>query len=153
MREVIIGHPDGDHIVLRVLRRKHPFATDYDDGNWVDVEVSITVRPWRGAFNADLRTEEFARFRKELAELMNGARQEAMFAPMEPWLEFTLELGSSGEVHLKGESGPEGFGRIFNETRLEFEAPDFMDQASLPSVTQQLEAIEREFPVIGGPLR
>jgi hypothetical protein len=53
-------------------------------------------------------------------------------------------------VHLKGESGPEGFGRFFNETRLEFEAQEFMDQASLPSVIQQLEAIEREFPVIGG---
>ena len=153
MREVIIGHPDGDHIVLRVLRRKHPSATDYYDGNWVDAQVSISVRPWRGVFNADLRTDEFARFRQRLEELNKRTKPEAMFAPMEPWLEFTLELGSSGEVHLKGESGPEGFGRVFNETRLEFEARGFMDQASLPSVIQQLEAIEREFPVIRGPLR
>ena len=101
MREVIIGSRDGDHVALRVLRRKYPRATDYDDGNWVDVEVSITVRPWRGAFNADLRTDEFARFRNELAELWNGTRREAMFAPMEPWLEFTLELGSSGSVNMK----------------------------------------------------
>jgi hypothetical protein len=48
MREVIIGHPDGDHIVLRVLRRKHPSATDYDDANWVDAQVSISVRPGEG---------------------------------------------------------------------------------------------------------
>jgi hypothetical protein len=153
MREVIIGHPDGDHIVLRVLRRKHPSATDYDDANWVDAQVSISVRPWRGVFNADLRTDEFARFRQELVELSNGTRPEAMFAPMEPWLEFTLELGSSGEVHLKGESGPEGFGRVFNEALLEFDFSGFIEQASLPVVIHQLEAIEREFPVIGGPLR
>jgi hypothetical protein len=153
MREVIIGPPDGDHIVLRVHGRSHPSATDYEDGNWVEAQVSISVRPWRGVFKANLRTDEFARFRQELEELNNRTKPEAMFAPMEPWLEFTLELGSSGEVHLKGESGPEGFGRVFNETRLEFEARDFMDQASLPSVIQQLEAIEREFPVIGETVR
>jgi hypothetical protein len=71
MREVIIGHPDGDHIVLRVLGRKHPSATDYYDGNWLDAEVTIVFKPWRGTFNADLRTVEFAHFRQELVELSN----------------------------------------------------------------------------------
>ena len=149
MREVILGRPDGDHVAMRVLRRKNASATDFEDGNWVDAEVTIVFRPWRGTFNAYLRTDEFANFRERLEELNNRTKPEAMFAPMEPWLEFTLDLGSSGKVHLKGESGPEGFGRVFNETRLEFEARNFMDQASLPSVIHQLEAIEREFPVRG----
>ena len=146
---MILGRPDGDHVAMRVLRRKNASATDFEDGNWVDAEVTIVFRPWRGTFNAYLRTDEFANFRERLEELNNRTKPEAMFAPMEPWLEFRLELGSSGEVHLKGESGPEGFGRVFNETRLEFEARNFMDQASLPSVIHQLEAIEREFPVRG----
>jgi hypothetical protein len=60
MREVIIGHPHGDHIELRVHGRKRPSATDYYDGNCVDAQVSISVRPWRGVFKADLRTDEFA---------------------------------------------------------------------------------------------
>jgi hypothetical protein len=151
MREVTIGHPDGDHIVLRVLGRKRPSATDYYDGNWVDAEVTIVFRPWRGTFNADLRTDEFAHFRQELVELSNGTRPEAMFAPLEPWLELTLELGSSGQVNMKGMSGPEGFGRSFNEALLEFDIPGFIEQASLPAVIHQLEAIEKEFPVRGEP--
>ena len=92
---------------------------------------------------------EFATFREELEDLHDGIRPDAMFAPLEPWLEFTLELGSSGQVNIKGDSGPEGFGRVFNEARLQFDIPDFVERASLPSVIQQLEAIEAEFPVIG----
>lgn len=133
MREVILGQPDGDHVAMRVLRRKHPRRTDYWDGNWVDAEVTIVFRPWRGTFNADLRTDEFAHFRQELVKLSNGARPEAMFAPLEPWLKLTLELGSLGQVNIKGVSGPEGFGRVFNEAFLEFDIPGFIEQASLPA--------------------
>jgi hypothetical protein len=149
MREVILGRPTGDHVAMRVLRRRTPSATDFDDGNWVDAEVTIVFRPWRGTFNAYLRTDEFATFRQQLEDLHAGTRPDAIFAPMEPWLELTLELGSSGQVNIKGDSGPEGFGRGFNAALLEFDIPGFMEQASLPSVIQQLEAIEAEFPVIG----
>lgn len=75
----------------------------------------------------------------------------ATFSPMEPWLGLALQLDSLGHIHLKGQAGPEGFGRVFGQTRLVFEVDDFMDQTFIPSIIQQLKLIEQEFPVVGMP--
>lgn len=151
MREVILGQPSGDHLRIGVRRRTHPKAADYWDANWLDAEISIVVRPWRGNYDASLRTDEFAKFRKELEGLNDQSGSAATFSPMEPWLDLTLELDPLGHLHLRGEAGPEGFGRVFGQTRLVFELREIMDQTFLPSITQQLEAIERAFPIIGEP--
>ena len=66
---MILGESAGDHVGIRVKRRTHPQAADYWDGNWVDAGISVVLRPWRGSYEASLRTDEFARFREELAGL------------------------------------------------------------------------------------
>jgi hypothetical protein len=151
MREVIIGHRASDHIAIRVLKRENPHATDYWDGNWVDADVSIVLRPWQGTYQANLRTNEFANFSQELESLDDRSSWVATFSPMEPWRELALQLDSLGHIRLKGQAGPEGFGRVFGQTRLVFEADDFMDQTFIPPIIQQLQLIEQEFPVVGKP--
>jgi hypothetical protein len=113
--------------------------------------VSIVVRPWQGEYGASLRAEEFVQFRQELQRLHEASTGEATFSPMEPWLELRLQRDSLGHIHLKGEAGPEGFGRNFGETRLVFEVRAFVDQTYLPPIIEQLMAVEEEFPVIGKP--
>jgi hypothetical protein len=153
MRELMLGSRVADYVAIKVLRRRYPEATDYWDGNWVEAEVEMVVRPWRGVYEANLRTDELLRFRRQLKDMNEGNRHEARLAPMEPWVELTLERDSSGHVGLKGESGPGGFGRAFGQVRLVFELQGVIDQASLVSLIAGLEEIEAEFPVIGEPSR
>jgi hypothetical protein len=107
----MLGPSGGDHVALRVQRRKHAEATDYWDGNWVDAEVSILIRPWRGEYDASLRAEEFVTFRQGLQRIHDVGTGEATFSTMEPWLELKLQLDPLGHISLTGEAGPEGFGR------------------------------------------
>jgi hypothetical protein len=70
---------------------------------------------------------------------------------MEPWVKLALKLDSLGQIHVAGEAGPEGFGRVFGQVRLVFEVHEFMDQTFIPSIIEQLKLIEQEFPVVGQP--
>ena len=46
MKEAMLGLNDGDYFGLRVFGRSYPRAADYWDGNWVDAEVTIRIRPY-----------------------------------------------------------------------------------------------------------
>ena len=81
---------------------------------------------------------------------MTGAVKWPRSAPMEPWLELALTLDSLGHIHVRGEAGPEGFGRVFGQIRLVFEVHELMDQTFIPSILEQLKLIEQEFPVVRG---
>ena len=151
MTELTVGPSGGDHVRIRVLRRMRPQANDYWDGNWVEAEVAVDMRPWRATYRANLRTEEFARFRGQLREMYDGAGKEASFEPMEPWLGLTLELDSVGHMTLRGKAGPEGSGKIFDQVRLNFRLDDVMDQTYLLPLIAQLDEVEREFPTRGSP--
>lgn len=153
MAELLIGYPQSDHIKIRVLRRSHPEADDYWDGNWVNAEVSLVIRPWQASYDASLRTEELTRFRDAIRELYRGERREATLTPLEPWLFVTLEVDSLGHVHLGGAAGPEGHGRPFGAVQLNFEVKDFMDQTFLPPLIGELDEIVHQFPVIGDPTK
>jgi len=83
--------------------------------------------------------------------MYDGARKEASFETMAPWLRVTLELDTLGHITVGGEAGPEGSGKIFGQVRLDFQLKDVMDQTYLPQLIAQLNEIEREFPIIGSP--
>jgi len=149
--EVLLGPAGGDHIAIRVLRRNYPQANDYWDGNWLDAEIEVEVKPWRARYNANLRTDEFAGFRRELEGMHAMDRRDARFSPMEPWLDLDLHLDTLGHIDMRGNIGPEGFGKVFGQARLVFEIQEFMDQTFLPPIIEQLRATEREFPIVGRP--
>jgi hypothetical protein len=151
MSELVVGRRDEDHLEIRVLRRSHPQTNDYWDGNWVESEIGIHIRPWRATYQAQLRTEEFSRFRDQLRDVYDGTRWEASFEPMEPWLELTLESDALGHVTIKGQAGAEGFGKIFGQVRLNFHLTGVMDQTDLPPLIAALDGLAREYPTKGRP--
>ena len=151
MSELVVGRRDEDHIGIRVMRRSHPHAEDYWDGNWVDSEIQVDIRPWRATYPAQLRTEEFSLFRDQLSDMHDETRREASFEPMEPWLRLTLELDTLGHIAFTGEAGPEGFGKIFGQVRLNFRLTGVMDQTDLPPIIAELDEVAREFPTKGRP--
>jgi hypothetical protein len=151
MAELVVGRLHEDHIGIRILRRMHPEASDYWDGNWVASEISVHIPPWRATYPADLRTEEFSHFRDQLSQMHDGVGKEASFDPMEPWLRLTLKLDELGHIEVTGDAGPEGLGKFFGQVRLDFRLTGVMDQTDLRPIITQLDEVARQFPTKGHP--
>jgi hypothetical protein len=151
MSRLVVGRQSEDHIEIRVLKRTRPQANDYWDGNWVASEIAVDIPPWRATYPAQLRTEEFSRFRDQLREMYEGSGKEASFEPMEPWVRLTLELDALGHIAFAGDAGPEGFGKFFGQVRLNFRLTGVMDQTDLPPLIAELDEVVREFPTKGRP--
>jgi hypothetical protein len=112
MSRLVVGRQSEDHIEIRVLKRTRPQANDYWDGNWVASEIAVDIPPWRATYPAQLRTEEFSRFRDQLREMYEGSGKEASFEPMEPWVRLTLELDALGHIAFAGDAGPRGLRQV-----------------------------------------
>ena len=97
-----------------------------------------------GGVAANLRAEEFARFREELEALQGPGHPS--FESMESWLELKLERDGLGHVTVSGEANDNpGWGN-----RVIFKLPD-LDQTDLPELIRQLRRVESAFPVRGQP--
>lgn len=148
MQSVLIG-TDEVGVTITVIQRKYPQATDYWDGNWVDAEVKVHIRPWAATYSAALRCDEFLRFREEVERMNASLTGRAEFQPLEPWLSLQLTLDPLGHITLKGKAAPEAPGRVFGEVGLQFTVREALDQTLLAPLIEQLLAVEAEFPVIG----
>lgn len=126
-------------------RREFPELADYWDGNWVYATISIVAGGFRGEFEAQLRTEEFLRFRDELRPLHDSLIGRAKFETMEGWLSIDIMGDGKGHFHadcvavdMPGTGNHLSFGVDF-------------DQTDLPEILKGLDAITQTFPVIGAP--
>jgi hypothetical protein len=140
-----IGSSNRAHVNVSPTRRENPEAADYWDGNWVFATVTIAAGAFRGSFDAQLRTDEFRRFRDQLRPLYEKLTGRAIFDPMEPWLRIEVEGDGKGHFHAscKADDQP-GVGN-----KLSF-GIDF-DQTELPDILKGLDAICEAFPVVGSP--
>jgi hypothetical protein len=138
-----IGGSNRAHVIVSPSRREWPGATDYWDGNWVYATVTVVAGLFRGSFEAQLRAEEFLRFRDQLRPLYEKLTGRAVFDPMEPWLRIEVEGDGKGHFHAscKADDQP-GIGN-----KLAF-GIDF-DQTELPVILKGLDAICEAFPVVG----
>jgi hypothetical protein len=132
-------------VLVSPTRREHPEASDYWDGNWLYATVKIVAGAFRGSFEAQLRADEFLRFRDLLRPLHERLSGRAVFDPMEPWLRIEVEGDGKGHFHAtcRATDRP-GMGNS-----LSF-AVDF-DQTELADVLRSLDAICDAFPVVGTP--
>ena len=71
------------HVSVSPSRREFPELADYWDGNWVYATISIVAGGFRGEFEAQLRAEEFLRFRDELRPLHDALVGRAKFDTLE----------------------------------------------------------------------
>jgi hypothetical protein len=145
MSDLVLGHRETEHVTIEVVARGYPHTTDYWDGSWLTTTIAIAAGAWRATYPADLRTEEFERFRDGLKALYDNLVGEALFASMEGWL--FLELKGDGLGHIRVEGSAQD--RVSGEPqRLEFVLP-LINQTYLPALIDQLNDILDRFPVIG----
>jgi hypothetical protein len=141
--ELVIGDENGQHLVVRAMSRNHPDLFDYWDGNWVACEVEIAAGGFRGAFRADLRSEEFRVFLEEVEALSRALDGAASFSTMEGQIAFSLTGDGKGHVRVQGEA----VDMVGGDNRLQFSLD--IDQTYLPAVCRSLEVILAAFPVVG----
>lgn len=141
---VIVGREETERVALEVLGRERPNEDDFWDGNWLVVDVHIQAGGFIGHAVANLRAEEFRRFREGLEAAYNAVSGVATFETMEGWLTLTVNCERTGKVTIQGDATD----RAGTGNRLHFSLPD-MDQTDLPALIDQLVECERAYPVVG----
>lgn len=140
---LLLGSPDGDHLALTPLRRSHPEATDFWDGNWLKVDVTARGGAFRGAFEADLRADELQAFADGLAALQPDGQSRAALESMEGWVALRLSLDGRGRL--------QGTCEVRDDPALgaTLRFPLTVEPGELPAVFSTLRAILEAFPVVG----
>lgn len=144
--ELLIGSRDAEHLLIEVLRREHPGADDYWDGNWVISSISLVVGGFRANIVASLRMDEFHRLNEGLKFIDQNLFGAAALESMEHWIELTIKCDAGGHVSISGWlSDQAGTGNV-----LSFELAE-RDQTYLPGWIRSLSDMEAEFPLLGSP--
>ena len=133
------------HVSVSPSRREYPEATDYWDGNWIYADVTVVAGAFRGSFEANLRADEFERFRDQLRPLRESLVGRAVFDPMEPWLR--IEIEGDGKGHFRAACRAADAPEVGNVLAFGVE----FDQTELPGILKGLDAICEAFPVVGAP--
>ena len=142
---MLLGSLDDEYLLLKVLRRSHPDTTDYWDGNWLNVQIKVSVGGFSADFPAQIRIDELAGFARELARLYDTLTGEAEFLTMESWL--AIRIAGDGMGHLKAHCVAKDDPGFPNELRFSI---DF-DQTFLPQVLRSLQQIQAMYPLLGRP--
>jgi hypothetical protein len=142
---IVIGHESSDHLSVLVLGRTHPGTTDYWDGNWIRCRIVVRADPFHGEFTGDLRTDELAGLREDLALLSADLAGEIAFANMDGHLAFAVTGDGIGHFVVRGEASREpGSGQVLSFRLL-------LDQTDLPPILADLERALHRYPVQGDP--
>jgi hypothetical protein len=140
---MVIGNESTNWVEVQVLARSHPGCQDNWDGNWVRSEVTLRAGAFSGRYDADLRTDEFARFRDELKAVFQPLIGKAEFSSLEGWL--AIEFVGNGKGHFSGSC--QAMDTPGTGNRLSFSLA--IDQTEIPSILRDLDFILSKFPVIG----
>lgn len=147
-----LGAPDENHLVLKPIRRSHPEATGFFDGNWLKVEVTARGGAFHGSFEADLRCDELLAFTDALEALGaaapaggEGAPAAAALESMEGWVKVRLTASRRGPM--------EGTAEVRDDPALgaSLRFPLTVEPAALPGLLVGLRDLLRRFPVVGHP--
>jgi len=143
MCEVAIRCEGGEFLTITLIGRSHAGASDYWDGNWVWAAVEVQAGGFHGSVGGDLRAEELADFRDQLARLQESLRGTAEFTTMEGWLSIRVDGDGRGHVAFRCVvRDPPGVGNTLDCTLA-------TDQTFTRTTVAELAAAVREFPVIG----
>jgi hypothetical protein len=130
---------------LWVSGRQFPDATDYWDGNWLNVRVQIEAP---GALvRAEgplLLAQELARFAEQLEKLYEALSGVAELRCLEPNLEIAIRCGSRGQVVVKIMVTPDPMTQSHS---FEFD----LDQSYLGPLLDQCKSVLSRFPVRSQP--
>lgn len=143
--EVRIGGERREYVCISPLSRSHPDRHDYWDGNWITCEIQIVAGGFRGAFRADLRSEEFVPLLQGLQRVSRTLEGTAHFTTMEDQLALVFTGDAKGHVRVTGEASDDAGTGNHLEFALE------LDQTYLPAICRSLQNLLAAFPVVGNP--
>jgi hypothetical protein len=141
-----IGTTGNDRLIVSVNGRAHPGAEDFWDGNWMITPISVHVGGFTAEIAATLRMDELHRFHEGLKYINDNLDGAAVLTSMERWIDLTVRCERNGHLSVTGDVREDPA----SVTHLEFEI-DHLDQTMLPGWLAALDAIEKEFPVLGRP--
>lgn len=139
--EIHIGHSEHEFILLDVINRSYPSASDFYDGNWLNAKAVVKVGSFTGAVNGQLRADELASFQVKLMELYKSLSGSAKFLTLAGWLSFEVIGDGTGHFSCVGEV-TDGF---VQGNTLNFKLD--LDQTFLPEILNSLEKVADAFPV------
>ena len=143
----ILGDPPSDYLKLEVVGRRFDTSeSSYFDRNLLNVATSVHVGGFDGLIGAEIRTDEFRKFRDELALLYQNLDGEARLYVLQGWVDLTFRGDGLGHVEVRGTvTDYPGIGNV-----LKFELG--IDQTFLPDLISQLDNLESEYPTLGKPV-
>ena len=79
----MILESEGRFVEIIILHRNNLESIDIEDANWLDAEIKINVPGFKGYYNANLRTDDFERFYKDLNKLKTDRFFQIEFTTMD----------------------------------------------------------------------
>jgi hypothetical protein len=126
--EVLIGLPDGDHVLLRDWRR----ASE----EWTLGEAEVRCGPWQGRVRVEFYSNELERFAEEIRKLYRELSGQAILHPIETYITITLTGDGRGGIKVDGYA----LSDFVTDTRLCFQFT--IDQTFLPRIADELCAVK-----------
>ena len=126
--EVLIGLPDGDHVLLR------NWSHAPEDWTYADAEIRCGL--WRGEIKVAFYADELARFADAIRTLYRDLHGKAALKPFDCRFALTLTGNGRGEITVDGHAGSDWV----TDTELRFQF--LIDQTFLPRIADGLAAVE-----------
>ncbi|MER7503810.1 hypothetical protein AB0L05_17975 [Nonomuraea pusilla] len=143
--EIVVGRGgQSDHVLIQVLGRMHPGASDFWDGNWLTSPIHVQVGGFRARIDAGLRADELRAFRVDLERVYAEVKGSATLSSIEHWIELTAECHPTGSLSISG-TVADGPG-MWNTLHFVIEG---LDQTDIPPLVDALVAVEERFPILG----
>lgn len=142
---IIIGRETSDHLCVTILGPVISMATDYWDGNWINVEIKLQAGSFGGKYKAQIRREEIHYFYKDFIDINRKLKGEIKFKTIEGQLAIIIKADGIGHFVAECSSQDEaGTGNI-----LHFKL--YFDQTEIPPILNQLKNVTEIYPIIGNP--
>lgn len=141
--ELVVGHPEADHLRIGRIARAGQPVRDIWDANWLAATITVSAGGWKGeSLESYVRAEELSAFRSRLAHLRDGRVLEAILDPIEKPL-FLKLAARDNEIEASGSACDRPQGCNVISFRFRF-GRDLLD-----AMIRQLVAIEEAFPPHG----
>lgn len=141
---VLIGQESADFLKIQVLGYEFPEELRESwDANWLRAGCGIKAGVFKGKFNTQFQTIDFADLNKALKEIFKNLKGKLEFKPLEKSLEFALAGDGLGHFSVIGKSIDLFSGHRGNVLKFEF----MIDQTQISGMIKQLNLIEEKFPV------
>ena len=96
--DILIG--DRPEVVLTILGREFPTATNVDDANWLDARVRVVGETFAGTVSMTLTAGDLPQLRDDVAAYLRGDVSAVAYLALEEQLELSLE-GERGDSILR----------------------------------------------------